>query len=127
MKNIPSEIEHLDKAIAKAEPIPDNAVAWRLFDSQMIHAHRRRVVGTILMDAGFVDLTFMEDVARKYAQGDFSVLAEVWIPKGTRVLPMFQITESDQGDLLLPRDSHFLVRDMDERKDLLQITLELVG
>ena len=80
-----------------------------------------------LMDAGFVDLTFMEDVARKYAQGDFSVLAEVWIPKGTRVLPMFQITESDQGDLLLPRDSHFLVRDMDERKDLLQITLELVG
>ncbi len=124
-EEIDSQVRDLDAAIAACDPIAENTIAWRLFDSPLIHAHRDRLVGTVLSDRGFVDLTCLEDAARKYVQGAHPVLAEVLLSIGTRVMALFEENGSDECDLLLARDSRFLVNSVGEQENnaILSITL----
>ena len=104
-----SDVSNIDAAIAGSPPLPEPLVAWRLLDSRLMRAHGTRLVGTVLGDLGFIDVTAFEDVARGYARGRDPVLARVDIPAGVRVLPIHQVIGSDEGDHLLARGTWFLV------------------
>jgi hypothetical protein len=124
-----AQVAAIDSAIATCQPLRRNTLAWRLFDSELIYIHASRLLGTIVTDLGFVDLTFREDVARQYIRGRHPVLAEIRLPAGAKVLPMFEVLASDEGDLLIARGSSFLVREVSELEEggALQVAMELIA
>lgn len=107
--SLDDQIQALDSSIAKSPPLPSAILAWRLFDSLLLHTHRGRVAGAELVDRGFVDLTLDDAVAHRYVRGKHPVVASVVVPEGTRVAPLFQITGSDEGDVLLGRGTRFRI------------------
>src|SRR5262245_44051239 len=106
---IDDQVQALDSAVEKAPALEQPLVGWRLVDSRVLHAHGSRVVGTVLSDLGFTDLTMFEAVARRYLRGVYPVLARVHVTVGVRVLPLFTVTGSEEGDLLLARGTPLLV------------------
>jgi hypothetical protein len=123
------QVHALDSAVENAAPLDQPLTGWRLADSRVLHAHGSRVVGTVLSDLGFTDLTIFEEVARRYVRGTYPVLARVDIPVGVRVLPLFKVIGSDEGDILLARGTQFLVTEWlapEASSDPPRITLQVV-
>jgi hypothetical protein len=125
-----NDVSNIDSAIANSPPLPEPLVAWRLLDSRLLRAHGTRLVGTVLGDLGFIDVSAFEHVARGYARGRDPVLARVEVPAGVRVLPLFQVIGSEEGDHLLARGTWFLVmgwRDADDDAGLPVIDLRVAA
>jgi hypothetical protein len=78
----------LDRVIAVAQPLDQPFVAWRVFDSPLVHAHVQRLPGCVVRDRDFVDVTLHEKIARATLRGEHTVLARILLPAGMRVGPL---------------------------------------
>lgn len=121
-------IRNLDASIANATPVPDSFDAFRLGDSELLDAHAPRLVGCELQDLGFLDVTLDPAVAAGYAAGDHPVLVRITAPAGTKALPMFGVTGSEESDLLLARGTRFRVLSVEAptREAPMRMHLEIV-
>lgn len=101
--------DNLDSAIGKGAA-PENITVFRGFENPEISRNFDALDGIIIGDDGFVSTTLSEPVARRFARSYRDpVLAEIRVPKGTKMGYVDAVNSVDEYEMLLPRGTRFRV------------------
>jgi len=108
--NLHPDIQHIDTALAKSDPLPQETIVYRGFSRPTGYK-----VGDTFTDHGFTSTTLDKELAALLfgRRGDLAVIR---VPKGTQAVRMSEISHPDvwappdQNEILLPRGSRYTVR-----------------
>ena len=124
-------IPKIDSAIAKSEA-PRDMLVYRGFDESRMFGFKP---GDVFSDNGFIATSARWDVARSFASssggehGNAGAVVKIIVPKGAPALPVVG-QAGDEGEVLLPRGSHFkvlqVVHSGSGDEDQLNITAQLL-
>lgn len=120
--------ENLDAAIGKGAS-PEDLTVFRGFENPDISRNFDRINGTIIGDEGYTSTSLSEPVAKRFTRGaNDPILAEIRVPKGSKMGYVDSVNSVDEFEALLPRGTRFRVvsADYDERGRK-HMVLEVVG
>lgn len=96
-------VKHLDAAIKKAPPAPDDLVVYRGV-ARLDDAELDFKVGQTFTDKAYMSTSMNRDVAQGFLDGDKTALLEIKVPKGTRGAYVDMVSDHDnEQEFLLPR------------------------
>lgn len=102
-ERVKKDVENIDNAINKSPGVPENVVVYRGISAEDDPGFE---VGSTFVDRGYTSTSFDDGVASEF--GD--VVIRVMVPAGAPAIYMDAFNDSDEFELLLPRNTEFTVR-----------------
>jgi hypothetical protein len=118
---------NLDSAIDKSS-LPENLMAFRGISSDGWSRFEDLKPGDTFEDKGYVSTTLNRNIATQFARvdGPAGGVMIALLPKGIKALPLdVMLTQDAEREVLLPRNSKFRVREVNE--DIGLVTVDVVN
>lgn len=118
-------VHNLDLAIAKTSLSEDLQVFRGIGSASRFEALKRNLKAgdTLLLDKGYMSTSLDASRVTMFTQGSESTRLKILLPKGSKALPVGEMTAYKQErEILLGRNSMFVVREVTEN----EIVLELI-
>ncbi len=118
---IQRQIDFIDSAIEKSEPIPESMVVYRGIRNLSFMGPEaqmpKSLVGKTITDKGFLSTTQNRDIAANFSRGKGAQLI-IELPKGTKALDVAKVeddsaTANNEREILVHRNASLLITKVD--------------
>lgn len=102
----------MDAMLDSAPGLPEDTTLYRGVFGDFADTIRGLRPGDEIHDKGFVSTTPAESHSRENFLKDNGALIQIHAPKGAKALPMYRFSPKQEGEMVLPRNSRFRVREI---------------